>query len=543
MVGFRGAAWAALLLAAVCLIFVAAPVSPALAAPYQFTGGVGDGDNNWDNTDNWTPNALPGSTDDVTVPTDHGAAILDGSTETVQSIDLDGGLNVNRGGTLNVINSITNNGVDSAYFINDGTIIVKNGGTVGTIFNTCTNCSDPDTVYFGYIGNTNDITANLDNNGGVVNGDQGTTTGVTWTGDAINEASGQVINDGAAWIGAVTSNAGGIFNEYGSTWTGNVESNSSYIENSAGSSWSGNVVANSTDSVIANIGGATWTGDVQSNDGSVDNDGGTWNGNVVSNGGTVYNTLGSTWNGNMTSGGSLVLAGTVKGFIDNTGYLYVDNTLSGVTSLTNTGTFLMEDGEIDARLSAQSWSGTGNATFDFAPGLGQSDYVVLSDAYTADTTLSLNLVGPSGRALGDIPLIEVGGADTGTLEVSGLPDDGVISYSLVQNGSGWFITTTLNDAPPTPRMLPRCLPALPWPPLWSRPITPAPAATGAGFAGWAMPRPAPSPERSPASPSVAYRSAATLPASRWATARSSGLARPLAVLAAACRWTSARATG
>ena len=449
MMTYGGAPRAALLLV-IMVAFVPAGMSPTLAATFQFIGGAGDSDNSWENPANWVQGTLPGSGDTVIVPSGYGAAILDGNSETVQSIQLSGGLGISRGGTLNVTDSITNNGVNHAYFINDGVITVENGGVVGTINNTCTNCSDldPDNDYFGYIGNTHEITANLVNGGGVVNGDQGATTGVTWTGDVVNNTPGQVINDDASWNGAVTSNTGLVYNEFGATWTGDVKSNDGRIYNTdAGSSWSGDVVGNGADGVIRNRRGAIWTGAVQSNDGSIYNDGGTWNGNVETNSGTVYNTAGSTWNGNMTSGGSLVLAGTVNGFIDNSGYLYVDNELSGVTSLTNTGTFLMEDGQIDARLSAQSWSGTGSATFDFAPGLGRSDYVVLSGAYTAHTTLSLNLVGPSGRALGDIPLIEVGGADTGTLDVSGLPDDGVISYSLVKSGEGWFITTTLNDAP------------------------------------------------------------------------------------------------
>ena len=178
-------------------------------------------------------------------------------------------------------------------------------------------------------------------------------------------------------------------------------------------------------------------------------DGGTWKGDVLSNSGTIFNTAGSTWDGNMTSSGSLWLAGTVKGFIDNQigGTLYVLDPLSGVTSLTNNGAFTMQDDQANDSLSAESWSGTGTATFDFAPGLGRSDHVVLSGDYTAATTLDLSLVGPSGRALVDIPLILVGGADTGSLDVTGLPEDGVISYRLVRNDAGWIVTTTLNDAP------------------------------------------------------------------------------------------------
>jgi hypothetical protein len=425
MAGRVSARWVAQLFA-IGGLAMAAAAPGALAASFTFVG-VDQDNNSWDDPANWSPTAVPGSTDSVIVPGDHGVAVFDGSSETVQSIGLDGGLNVNTGGTLHVTGDITNNGVNSAYFVNGGSITVD-----GTIINTCTNCGDPDTAYFGYVGNSHEITGDLDNSGGVVNGDGGTTTGVTWTGDVINRATGEIINTGAAWNGAVTSNAGGIFNDFGATWTGDVKSNSSYIENTGGSTWTGNIVSNDADHVIANTGGATWNGDVQSNDGSVDNDGG-------------------TWNGNMTSNGSLVLAGTVNGFIDNQngGFLYVLDPLSGVTSLTNNGAIVMEDGDANDSIGAQSWSGTGTATFDFAPGLGLADHVVLSGGYSAATTLDLTLVGPSGRALVDaIPLVEVGGAITGTLDVAGLPADGVISYRLVQDGSGWFVTTTLNDAPP-----------------------------------------------------------------------------------------------
>jgi hypothetical protein len=439
-------AQAALLLAASTAILAAGAPS-VLAASITFIGT--DQDNrSWDDPDHWSPAIVPGSADDVLVPEGVGVEILDGGSETVQSLHLDAGLNVNEGGSLHVTGDVTNNGMDSAYFVNGGTINVD-----GTIFNTCTNCSDGDSSddYFGYIGNSHEINAaELDNAGAVINGDGANgLTGVSWTGDVVNRATGYISNSGATWNGAVTSNDGGIYNDYGGTWNGAVMSNSGFIQNDGGSSWKGDIAGNN--GVILNIEGATWTGDVLTNavDASVDNDGGTWKGDVLSNSGTIFNTAGSTWDGNMTSSGSLWLSGTVKGFIDNQvgGTLYVLDPLSGVTSLTNNGAFTMQDDQANDSLRTESWSGTGTATFDFAPGLGRADHVVLSGDYTAATTLDLSLVGPSGRALVDIPLIEVGGANTGSLDVTGLPDDGVISYRLVRNDAGWIVTTTLNDAP------------------------------------------------------------------------------------------------
>jgi hypothetical protein len=445
MAADRRMAQAALLLATgVALSVVAGPPS-ALAASITFIGT--DVENrNWDDPGHWSPAAVPGSADDVLVPEGVGVEILEGGSETVQSLHLDAGLNVNEGGSLHVTGDVTNNGVDRAYFVSAGTIHVD-----GTIFNTCTNCGDddPGNDYWGYIANAHEITAtNLDNAGAVINGDGASgLTGVSWTGSVVNRATGYVSNTGATWNGAVTSNDGGIYNDYGGTWNGAVASNSATIQNDGGSFWNGDVASNH--GVIFNIEGATWTGDVQSNDDSIDNDGGTWNGDVLSNSGAIFNTSVSTWNGNLTSSGSLWLSGTVRGFVDNQsgGTLYVFDPLSGVTSLTNNGAFTMQDGRADDSLSAESWSGTGTATFDFAPGLGRSDHVVLSGDYTADTTLGLSLVGPSGRALVDVPLILVGGADTGSLDVTGLPEDGVISYRLVRNDEGWIVTTALNDAP------------------------------------------------------------------------------------------------
>ncbi|HVZ14094.1 MAG TPA: hypothetical protein VG894_06505, partial [Bauldia sp.] len=428
---------------------IAGGMAPAaLADPVHFIGGADDSDNSWLNTDNWSTNAVPGSGDAVVIDSSNqGAAILDGDSETVQSLTMDGGVNVNRGGSLTVTDGITNNGVNSAYFINDGTVIVS----AGTVTNTYSDGgdADPDNDYYGYIGNTHTFTGDLDNSGSVVNGDGANgLTGVTWNGAVSNKSTGEIINSGATWNGAVTDNAGSIYNDLQSVWNGDVKSNSSYIENTGGSVWWGKVISNDADHLINNLDGATWNGDVNSNDGSINNDGGTWNGNVVSNNGSIFNTLASTWNGDITSSGSAWLSGTVNGAVTNDGgTLYVDDPLSGVTTLTNTGALSMDDGDPDDTLGAQSWTGTGTATFDFAPGLGRSDHVILSEDYTADTDLSLNIVGPSGRALGDIPLVEVGGAKTGSLNISGLPDDGVVSYRIDETDSGWTVTTILNDAP------------------------------------------------------------------------------------------------
>lgn len=278
-------------------------------------------------------------------------------------------------------------------------------------------------------------------NYGSINNDGG-----VWKGNVLND--GDVTNAEGTWKGDVLANTGAIYNQLGADWIGDVVSNSDYIENSSGSSWKGDVHANDIDQLINNIDGATWRGDVFSNDGAINNDGGVWYGDVLSNAGGITNSSKSVWNGSFVSTGSLVLAGIVNGSIENDGgLLYVLDPLSGVDALVNTGELNMDDADADDVLRAQSWSGSGTATFDFAPGLGRSDHVVLSGDYTGQTDINLYIVGPSGRAIGDFALVSVGGTDLGDVTVSGLPDNGVVSYGLKQTNTGWVIASSLNDAP------------------------------------------------------------------------------------------------
>jgi len=174
---------------------------------------------------------------------------------------------------------------------------------------------------------------------------------------------------------------------------------------------------------------------------------------VLANTGSVFNTLGSTWNGDMTNNadGSLWLTGIVNGAIDNQtdGWLYVDGPLSGVRDLTNDGHLVMQDGNPDSSISAQNWSGTGSATFEFSPTEGRADHVTLSGVYSAHTDFDIEFIGSDqGRAYGDMPLIIAEGGVTGDINPNfAAPPDGVISYRLVQSAQGWTITTTLSDAP------------------------------------------------------------------------------------------------
>jgi len=449
---------ASLVVLGLAAVAVGGPARLAHAADIHFTGGQDNTDNSWTNPENWSSNpVLPGKNDAVTIDAENpdvganGAVITD--TEKVKSLDIDASLAVLDGGKLTAADGITNNGI--GYFTNNGVVTVQtDGGTPGTVTNTYTDVgsdNDPSNDYAGYIGNSRKFNANLDNSGDVINGGEGTEDNhVIWLGNVINRATGTIITtNGATWQGDVTSNSGSIYNQVDSTWKGNIVNNSNDIENDQGSLWQGDVQQNS--GVVINSGGSVWQGNVDANTNSIDNDGGTWNGDLLSNTGTVFNTAVSVWNGDMTSSGDLWLSGVVNGSVTNNGgTVHIYEPLSGVTSFVNNGGGLdMDDGDASGSFSAQSWSGsgTGNAAFDFAPGLGRVDHVVLSGDYSADTDISLSVVGPAGRALGDIPLISVGGTSTGTVSVSGLPDDGVVSYRLVQSGQDWVIASVLNAAP------------------------------------------------------------------------------------------------
>jgi len=214
--------------------------APARAGDFTFTS-VDDDHIAWEDAANWAgPSALPGSGDDATIVSGllRGAEVKD--TRSVNTLVLDSGLNVYRGGKLTVGNGIVAN---AGYFINDGTIAA-------------------DVVNNTYIANTGDF-----------------------TGDVTNNSGGAVINDGVddgkagVWTGDVT-NTDYVNNSYG-IWNGRVLSNTGIIDNANGAIWNGDAVnsgdINSTDSVwngdLANSGTAWMTG--------------TLNGDVVNNG-TLY---------------------------------------------------------------------------------------------------------------------------------------------------------------------------------------------------------------------------------------------------------------
>src|SRR5690349_18599304 len=163
--------------------------APARAGDFTFTS-VDDDHIAWEDAANWAgPSALPGSGDDATIVSGllRGAEVKD--TRSVNTLVLDSGLNVYRGGKLTVGNGIVAN---AGYFINDGTIAA-------------------DVVNNTYIANTGDFTGDVTNNSGgaVINDGVDDGKAGVWTGDAVNSGdinstdsvwNGDLANSGTAWM-------------------------------------------------------------------------------------------------------------------------------------------------------------------------------------------------------------------------------------------------------------------------------------------------------------------------------------------------------
>ena len=215
--------------------------------------------------------------------------------------------------------------------------------------------------------------------------------GGIWRGDILSN-DGHIINDNRAdeigtgyWIGDIVSNTNWIFNGGGGDWDGDVITNAGLVMNGKPAMWHGDVRSN--DEQVWN--GGVWNGKVLGNAGTVHNAGGTWNGNVEANTGLIQNiagvdangpTTGSTWIGSVVANAGHILnatdsswtgdvlgnsgtiqnfglwtgnfsnAGTVEaqnrivGSVVNSGKLRVTGNLSGITTLTNSGTIDMTGG-------------------------------------------------------------------------------------------------------------------------------------------------------------------------------------------------------
>ena len=361
----------------------------------------------WENPLNWdsgTPGELPDGNDDAFIAEPHGAVIID--TRALRSLQLEGGLNINRGAKLTIGSGGLTNGtyMNGRYFINDGEL----ESTTSLINNS-------------YLANSFRVTGDVTNTGGIVN-DGVLDDGVVarWTGDLTN--TGQIFNAGGRWDGDVVSNADFVYNYASGVWNGDVRANASQILNEYGV-WTGDVLGNQAD-IFNSTKDSVWNGDVLSNVGTIDNYG--------------------IWNGSITSSGLLALSNRVNGAIANSGTMLVVGKLAGVTDFTNTGLLNLEDGAANDTMSARNWRGSGTAALDIDLASGRSDKIILSGDYTADTEITLNVNAPAGlrRVAPDILFIGVAGDNSGTVTATGLPDDeGVIVYRLERAAEGWIVTT------------------------------------------------------------------------------------------------------
>jgi outer membrane autotransporter protein len=210
----------------------------------------------------------------------------------------------------------------------------------------------------------------------------------TWTGDIVSNG-GEISNDhGGTWNGKVLGNAGSIVNESSAKWVGDV-TNSGDVRNQAGADWKGDVVGNAAGKSVGNYGGTwegkvtqanlgavynsgTWTGEVSGNGGDIHNgSSGAWNGAVESNAGTIENDADSTWTGDVlanagtidtagvwdgdfTNAGTVNAEGEIDGAFDNSGLLHLTGSLTGITTLTNSGTVDLRGNGASQVLDAQT---------------------------------------------------------------------------------------------------------------------------------------------------------------------------------------------
>jgi len=272
---------------------------------------------------------------------------------------------VGNGGSSNTNAQIINRGEwngtvkgNSGLLFNDGGVWEGNvAANAGSVLNLDGTWKGDVLTNKGVIGNRDGATwtGDVAGNTGSIDNDSGSTwTGsvsnrgwvtnyatATWNGDVVAN-SGSLSNQGQ-WTGDVLSSESQVANELGGTWTGDIRGNNNAIFNMAGSVWNGHVVANEGGSnqhtQIVNRG--VWTGDVQTNAKAIYNEeGGIWNGDVLANAGIIGTD--SIWNGNFTSAGRVYAEGEIHGFFNNSGWLNVVGSLSGITTLTNTGTLSLQ---------------------------------------------------------------------------------------------------------------------------------------------------------------------------------------------------------
>jgi outer membrane autotransporter protein len=293
-------------------------------------------------------------------------------------IEANSGAIYNESGAVWTGKIVTN---DSQISNNDGGLWKGDvEGNNNAIFNDAGGTWDGDVVANG--GGSNNSHSQIDNYGTWTGKVETNATAIenlagSWNG-AVLDNTGRIRNnynypdgniDGgnaAVWNGDVTNGIGGILNDLGGLWKGKIVGNKGTITNNTDATWQGDVVANGGSSnsraEIDNLG--AWDGAVDGNAGVIANkSGGTWTGSVLGNTGTITNA--GIWNGDFTNTGTVIAKGQINGSFDNGGLLQVWGPLSGITSLTNTGTLDLRAGATQT-VDADSASFGDASSFDVA---------------------------------------------------------------------------------------------------------------------------------------------------------------------------------
>lgn len=311
----------------------------------------------WGVSTNWDPTGVSSTGDQVVIGTTRAVV---GDARTTGDIELTGrgGLTIDQSGTLtfDTIDLISPEGSADA--------LANNGQVTGDVGKNESGLRNFGT-WNGDVGDNSNTLFNHNSWNGAILLNSGTLFSQPedggedrpqWVGD-VRVNDGTLIQNSSDWFGNVEFNSYYIESKIGSTWTGDVWDNEGSIINSDTSVWNGDILGNSgyidnsdlegtwNGDILANTGdifnGGLWEGDVVANDGYVSNfySESIWKGDILSNAGTISSV--GIWNGSLTSSGTLALENQVNGAIDNSGILQLSGDLSGVTTLTNSGTLAM----------------------------------------------------------------------------------------------------------------------------------------------------------------------------------------------------------
>ncbi|HET9902545.1 MAG TPA: autotransporter outer membrane beta-barrel domain-containing protein, partial [Xanthobacteraceae bacterium] len=408
---------------------------------------------------------------------------------------INGAIANNAGGTFNVGGTVTS---DSTFTNADGATLAVGAAGDYTVAGLLTNAGALTVAAGGVLtatanGLTNTATGNITNNGtinddldnagsvtnnGVYNANVATNTGtitnnLTWNGSVLSNTSGTITNSvGATWIGDANNN-GGTLNNAG-TWTGNVTNSGVFT------------TTGTVNGAVANTGTTNAQGTIT---GAIANNAGTFNlTGALAIGAALTNAAGATLNAttagttNVTSAGALAIAnaGTFNaGAVAGQGGSVTSITSGGVQTFTNSGiinvrgtanftgaagsTFTNQAGGVISMVNGNV-SDTTNVSGTYAGAAGSQ---VAVDVNLSDTNVNpavrksdlLNAGQTTGSSTivfnrtpgqlvflaNPIPVVTSGAGSTGNFTATGLPNTGLVAYSLAQTAPGtWSIVSTVN---------------------------------------------------------------------------------------------------